>query len=489
MNKNNSIIYGACCRRTKQWYLGQTRQGLTVRIKQHKYYASNNHPGLFYEALRIEGFESFDWVELCICTQYTVFEIEKKLIKDFSAKSIKILNKIHAPKKNNSTGPSLKIKTLFKKLKAEASWKQNRFRKFQQLAGKLKPVINLKTLEKFESISDAERKSNYSKKAIKISCIYGEIITDDNIYAFLDTNGAPITNPKEKKSRNIRVKKMDSGIIYKSAIDASNATDASPKSIQACCTGAQKTAGGSIFCYVDINNEEILTEKHIQYQKEMERKKDLIFAVWRIEDTERKYILFFKSIAELKKKINISSTHITSIAEGKRQHTHGWHVAYYNKLTNNLDLKEKHQNKVARQIRKVICLNDDLIYSSIKQTAKYYGLSGSQIRLCCEGELKTTGGKSDHEMRRRFAYIDQNGIAILTAKHKEPLEWRGKIQLFCPNNLKLFQSIANASRELDIPQKTIYRYLKNSSVDLGGVQLINVSQTPPPSSLKIDFTR
>ena len=86
MNKNNSIIYGACCRRTKQWYLGQTRQGLTVRIKQHKYYASNNHPGLFYEALRIEGFESFDWVELCICTQYTVFEIEKKLIKDFSAK-------------------------------------------------------------------------------------------------------------------------------------------------------------------------------------------------------------------------------------------------------------------------------------------------------------------------------------------------------------------------------------------------------------------
>jgi hypothetical protein len=130
-----------------------------------------------------------------------------------------------------------------------------------------------------------------------------------------------------------------------------------------------------------------------------------------------------------------------------------------------------------------MCLDDQLIYTSSAEAAMHYGLSGGQIKLCCDGILKGTGRDSTEGIRRRFAYVDDNGKPILTAKHKEPFECLGDMRLFCPQTGKTYQSVAHCSRETGIPQKRIRRYLKDQAVDLAGYSLmaLSVGHAEPPS--------
>jgi hypothetical protein len=421
------------------------------------------------------GLKNFEWNELESCSRDEILSREKKWIKILVAQSIEVLNTTHAhrPEKVNRVIIKSRIQS---KISGAKAWQSQSAKKWMQLSGKLLPCTNLTTNEKFESLLDAERKGPDKRSGIKCSCETGRSTIKGNRYAFLDMEGNPILKECHKKSlpRTKRVKNLNTGTIYDSLANAAKLCGGSMNIIQGCCKGKYKTANGMVYSYVDDNDEEILTETHLRYKAEMEQKKNLAYAAWKIDDTECKQLVIADTTEKLARLLEIDQSHILEICRGKRQHDHGWRIAFYNKASKSLDLKDTHSIKIKKQIRKIICLDDSLIYNGFTKAGKHYGLDGGQIQQCCDGILKRTGRESKEGIRRRFAYIDDNGNPILTPKHKEPFETLGDIRLFCPQTGKTYQSIAHCSRETGIPQKRIRRYLKDQTVDLGGIFLMTL---------------
>jgi len=359
---------------------------------------------------------------------------------------------------------------------------------WMQLSGRLLPCINLRTGQKFESLLDAERKGPDSRPGIKSSCETGRTTVNGNRYAYLDMQGRPVLKEGHKKSlpRTRRVKNLNTGTIYDSLADAAKSSGASQNIIQGCCTGKYKTANGMVFSYVDDNDEEMFTETHQRYRAEMEQKKNLAFAAWKIEDIERKHLAIEDTAKQLAELIGISHSHILALCRGERQHDHGWRVAFYSKASKQLDLKEAHSAKIKKQIRKVVCLDDNSIYNCCSDAAMHYGLNSGQIQQCCNGVLKSTGRESKEGIRRRFAYVDDIGRPILTPKHRVPFETLGDIRLFCPQTGKTYQSVAHCSRDTGIPQKRIRRYLEDQSVNLAGISLMPLPTKENPVESRHD---
>jgi len=428
--------------------------------------------------MRDMGLKNFEWKELERCSKDEILAREKKWIKNLSAQSVEVLNTTHTRKPDQLSGVIVKSskqsKRVHGKIAGARAWQKQTAKKWMQLSGKLLPCINLLTGEKFESLLDAERKSSDKRPGIKSSCETGRPTINGNRYAYIDMEGEPILKEGHKKllPRTRRVKNLTTGTIYDSLADAAKSSGASQNIIQGCCTGKYKTASGMVFCYVGDNDEEMFTETHQRYRAENDQKKDLAFAAWKIDDTERKRLVIADTAKKLAELIEINHSHILAICRGQRQHDHGWRVAFYNKVSKQLDLKDTHSAKINKQIRKVICLDDNLIYKCFSDAAMHYGLNGGQIQQCCEGILKSTGRKSKEGIRRRFAYVDDRDKPILTPKHREAMETLGDIRLFCPQTGETYQSMAHCSRETGIPQKRLRRYLEDQSVDLAGITLM-----------------
>jgi len=469
-----SIIYGARCVIDGKWYIGKTDRTLEDRVKEHERAASTNASDLFHKSMRDMGLKNFQWKELERCPRNEILNREMKWIKELAAQSIEILNTTYTRNPDRRSGVLIRSR-INSKIAGSHAWQNQTAKKWMQLSGKILPCINLLTGEKFESLLDAERRGPDRRPSIKTSCEKGLPTINGNRYAFIDIEGNPILTKSHNKSlpRTRRVKNLNTGTIYNSLADAAKSSGASENIIQGCCKGKYKTAGGLVFCYVNDNDEEMLTETHRRYHTEMEQKKNLAFAAWKIEDFERKHLIIEETPAKLAEFIEINPSHILGICRGERQHDHGWRIAFYNKSSKHLDLKEAHLSKVKKQIRKVICLDDNSIYNSCSNAAMHYGLDGGQIQQCCEGKLKSTGRNKG--IRRRFAYADDTGRPSLTPKHKEPFETLGNIRLFCPQTGETYQSIAHCSRETKIPQKRISKYLKDQSIDLAGISLIPVT--------------
>ncbi len=468
-----SIIYGARCVIDGKWYIGKTDRVLEDRIKEHERAASTNKSDLFHKTMRDMGLKNFEWKELERCQRDEITACEKKWIKELAAQSIEVLNTTHARKPDKQSGVIIKSRVQ-SKIAGSRAWQKQTAKKWMQLSGKLLPCINLLTNERFESLLDAERKGPDKRPGIKSSCETGRPTISGNRYAYIDMEGNPVLKEGHKKSlpRTRRVKNLNTGTIYGSLADAAKSSGASQNIIQGGCKGKYKTASGMVFSYVGDNDEEILTETHQRYRDEMDKKRNVAFAAWKIDDVERQHLVIKDAADKLAELLEINRAHILAICRGERQHDHGWRVAFYNKVTKQLDLKEAHSSKIKKQIRKVICLDDNSIYNSFSDAAMHYGLSGGQIQQCCDGILKSTGRESKEGIRRRFAYVDDAGRPILTPRHKEPFETLGDIRLFCPQTGKTYQSVAHCSRDTGIPQKRIRRYLEDQSVDLAGFSLM-----------------
>ena len=124
------------------------------------------------------------------------------------------------------------------------------------------------------------------------------------------------------------------------------------------------------------------------------------------------------------------------------------------------------ERKIKKQIRRIKCLDDGKEYDNASIAGKYYQVISSQILEVCEGKLKTTGGK-------RFAYLDKNGNEVLTDKHKDSLRWKGT-QVMCPELGEVFNSIRHFCDNTGIQHSRATRYLKDPSVNLGGLTIYKV---------------
>ena len=101
--------------------------------------------------------------------------------------------------------------------------------------------------------------------------------------------------------------------------------------------------------------------------------------------------------------------------------------------------------------KKVIRINDGVIFNCIKLAAESIGVSGSAISAICNGRNKCTLGFND--INYQFAYYEEGKEYKLkevdTSNHKKPKK------VLCLNNDMIYESTKEASRELNLLQSKV----------------------------------
>jgi hypothetical protein len=481
MNKNESIIYMVQCTLKRELiYIGKSHQNtLEERIKQHEDSARKGDSTAFHQALIDYGFKNWEWSIISRCTIDNETEEEIKLIKKFGAAPIDLLNKSH--------GQKLEIKKrLFSKEiiertrgnKSPAYEKSKLAKMFLRQSGKLKPVINLKTEKIFESETQAGNIENIPRGTIRLSCLTGKMLPDNTRYAYLNINNVPILTKGHEKDEFIgkrarKIKNLINGKVYNNVNEVSKEYKIS----KSCADGAARgeymiLLKKWVFCFLDENGNEILTENH---KKGLEKIKNIgsdKYVAWYVDDLEMKDVFYFKSLDEICEKLNIKSkSHILSVCKGERTHAEKWRFAYLDDGTKNPILTDKHRNKAKKVIRKVICLNDNKVFQNGTEAGIYYKLNSSQITNCAQGNAKSV---YCNKVRLRFAFLDDNDNPILKDKHKESISARGKSRIQALKDGRVFNSLAEYIRETGLPYKTAKRYLKDPSINLFGYEFIEL---------------
>lgn len=90
----------------------------------------------------------------------------------------------------------------------------------------------------------------------------------------------------------------------------------------------------------------------------------------------------FESASEAGRFYNIDSSSISKVCKGKRKKVNGLRFAYVGEADNVFE----------REKKKVICLDDNKEFESIKEAAKFYDLDNSSISKVCKGKKYSVKG-------------------------------------------------------------------------------------------------
>jgi hypothetical protein len=483
MTEKESIIYMAQCTLKRELiYIGKTHQNIfEERIKQHENSARKGDSTLFHQALIDYGFKNWEWSIIARCPIGKEIEEEKKLIEKYGAAPIDLLN--------TTSGQKVKgVGKLFSKEIIERT-RGNKFyssdktklgRMFLRQSGKVKPVINLKTKKIFESASEASKLENLPLSTIRSCCTSGKMLSDDTRYAYLDLNDEPILEKGHsinsyigKRADSKRVKNLINGKEYKNIKEASGAYKLSPSSIGDNANGKYMTLKNKwVFCYLDNDGNEILTESHIKGLNIIRNIDSVKYVAWYVDDIGMKDVYYFKTLDEICEKLNIKSkSHISSVCRGERTHVEKWRFAYFNNDTKQPILTDKHNDKAKRIIRRIICLNDNKKFANGVKAGIHYNLNPSAITKCAAGNAKSV---YCNKLRLRFAFLDDNDNPILKEIHNESLSARGKRRIQLLKDGRVFNSLAEYIRETGVPYKTAQRYIKDSTINLFGYEFIEL---------------
>jgi hypothetical protein len=458
-----SLIYFALSKLdSKEIYIGKTNRTLEERRIEHENSALNRDPSPFHKALIDNGFKNWKWRELEKCKKDDIIDREKYWIKKNIESGMKVLNVSHAAKVDNAK-PVLKNK-IGNIMGGKNVWQSEDAKRWMYLDGVVKPVRNITRNIDYPSLIKASENEIDSRPGITRSAETGVPTLNNNLYVFLDLDGQPIYTDGhlKNKTRTKRVKNRDTDRIYDSVKEAADKNGVSVSSISAVCNGDYFSSNGYSFCYV-IDDNDVLKDKHKEYDKRKELKNRRQYAAYIIEDENYENPLLFNSTKDLAETLNVTQSHIHSVCKGERGHSKGWRIAYFDKITNQPELTDTHKKPLKKQIRRIKCLDDGLEYDNASIAGKHYEVISSQILQVCEGKLKTTGGK-------RFAFLDRNGNEILLDKHKESLRWKGT-QVMCPELGEVFSSIKHFCEATGVPHSRATRHLNDSSVNMGGLTI------------------
>jgi hypothetical protein len=484
-NKNKTLIYLTKPKDgSAQVYVGQTTLTLKKRKTFHENNAKNGRQEKFYKTLREKGITEWEWIELDWCEADQANEREKHYIRIYLESPVEVLNTAHTGKRNKALYPKSETDNQKQNqinpayLAGKKSWQNLDSDKWRQESGTIKPVINLKKNIKYRSISEAANNEKICKQTIVRSCDRGYLTPCNNLYAWIDINGNPqLTKAHENGgiSKKKRVKNLITGVIYSDVKDAAEAHFISHHKVQGVCVGTHNvTKEGWVFCYLDSNNNEVLTERHIEYKKKNQINSNEWYAVYPLTTDYKTPLLIATTLKELCNTLGIPQSHALAVCRGERQHHKKYRFTVYDKDTETPRLRGLHYQNTPQKIsRRVICLNDNKKFPTASDAANEmnkmgYKLQSNQIRQCCEGKLKTTGPRSKPF---KFAYLDKNDQPILTPKHKESLKWRGKFKVFCPELAKTFQSVVEFCEETGVPIKRARKHLHNPQSSLKGLTL------------------
>ena len=99
--------------------------------------------------------------------------------------------------------------------------------------------------------------------------------------------------------------------------------------------------------------------------------------------------------------------------------------------------------------KKVICLNDNKIYNSIKEASEKTGIHKSSISNCCRHITQTAGGNQKGE-RLRWEFYQEDK----TYQYKSP-ETKNTSKVICLTTNEIFNTITEASKKHNISHTSI----------------------------------
>lgn len=461
----NSIIYIVSSKLDKtEIYIGKTDRSLLERKEEHETSALKRDGVKFHDALVQTGFSNWEWDVLRECDSDRVLEIEKEYIKQFAYSSVELLNTVHN-KKNSDRHAVLKpkIKRPFNP-NAESDL-------YRREAGVLKPVINLTTEKFYRSLAHASETENESKSTIRNSCDTGKMLQNGSRFAWLDLDNKPILKDGHSTNSVIglsarKVKNLVTDKVFKNANEAADEHNVSHTTISTNASGGSYLVKKKwVFCYLDENGQEVRKDNHTVALQKLEDKDRSSYVAWHINDQKRENLYFFNDLKSLGDSLHLTSTsHVKSVCEGDRTHTEHWRIAFVDEQGNPI-FKDKHHEVAKKVIRRVMCLNDDETFENLSLAGMHYQVNSGQIGKCAAGKAKSVRCRGE---RLRFAYTDPEGEPILTKKHLESLDTRGKFRIYHLNTGETFNSLNAFCRKTRVPIKRAKKFLKGENVDLMG---------------------
>ena len=238
---------------------------------------------------------------------------EGSICSDSLKKKLSVANRYQIIPKEQIEKTKIKVKNYHKYHRCETTWKKRCKDHAKKVA---KRVVCLNNNVTYESGSDAARKLQIKPNGIR-DCCNGIAQTYKGLkFCYADE--------KNKKQRIIRIAKtvkvkcLTNGIIYSSAVDASNKLNLSKTYVRKSCREKIKVKHGLQFEYVDmILNES--TGRNVRGKN-----KNILTVIGCIETKEK-----FQNVKECARHFKVSTKNVKRCVEDKTENIFGHHLIRY----------------------------------------------------------------------------------------------------------------------------------------------------------------
>lgn len=142
-------------------------------------------------------------------------------------------------------------------------------------------------------------------------------------------------------------------------------------------------------------------------------KKEKVFKkIYQYNKNDGNFIREYESISEAAKNVNVDPSSINKALHGNRPSMAGYYWSF--------EKIENYPIPLNKHCKKVICLNNNMIFNSVEEAAAWAGNKTSTgIVNACAGRLKTSGKHPDTGERLKWKYYENELADDLAAGRKE----------------------------------------------------------------------
>ena len=231
--------------------------------------------------------------------------------------------------------------------------------------------------------------------------------------------------------------------------------------------------------YDVLNEEEVATWKQkISYSMNYRKEQGLLPNAIPVACLNNRKI--YQTIIDAHNDTCVVSTNISMCVKGEKDFCLSNGVFYvfksveeYNLMTENEIINTLNiQKSISKKAKKVVCLNDGMIYDSLKIAEDKCNISYAQISNCCNKNIKYIS-KSAYVFRflEEYEKLSKEEIdqilkeAFIEANQKKKVH--NEIKVICLNTLEIFKSATDAGEKLHIDNSSILKCCKGKIKSCG----------------------
>ena len=282
---------------------------------------------------------------------------------------------------------------------------------------------NLEIIKRYDSIAEAANLNNFSRGSI-MSCCQRKQQKANNYYWCYEADYSIDWKPTEVSfTRNDKIYCFETGITYKSALEASKQTGANYSHIRRACAAKENAVNGLHFCY--------------------EREKGKYVIKTNMDESPVVCVnsgKHYKTIAEASKDTGCNSGNISACCRGQLKTSRGLTWCYEKDYFDGMKVKDSKE-------KKVICVETGIIYKSASEACRVLNIS--------HGNMSDALKEHSPANKMHFAYYD-----TYDKKKWKPRINKAKKRIICVENNSEYESAADAERITGISRGNIHRALK-----------------------------